>query len=64
MRRHASGRPRAGGLSTAELARELYLTPATVETHGCCVLQRLDLRDRVQAVALTYETDLIEPGTG
>ena len=50
------------GLSNSELARELFLSPATVKTHVASVLRKLGLRDRAQAVVAAYESGLIEPG--
>jgi DNA-binding NarL/FixJ family response regulator len=50
----------ANGLSNTEIAQELYISDTTVKTHITHILQKLNLRDRVQAVVLAYQTGLFE----
>ena len=51
----------ASGLSNAEIGQELHIGENTVKTHVTHILQKLDLRDRVQAVVLAYQTGIFEP---
>jgi DNA-binding NarL/FixJ family response regulator len=50
----------AAGRSNAEIGQELYISDTTVKTHVTHILQKLNLRDRVQAVVLAYQTGLFE----
>jgi len=50
------------GLSNDEVARELYISPATARTYVSRLLTKLDARDRARLVVLAYETGLVVPG--
>jgi len=52
----------ARGLSNAELANELTLSPLTTKTHVSRILTKLGLRDRAQLVVAAYESGLVTPG--
>jgi DNA-binding NarL/FixJ family response regulator len=52
----------AQALSNADIADQLALSVGTVKSHVAHVLDKLDLRDRVQIVVLAYECGLIQPG--
>jgi DNA-binding NarL/FixJ family response regulator len=53
----------ARGLSNGEIAQELFISETTVKTHVTHVLQKLNLRDRVQAVVLAHQTGAFEAET-
>jgi DNA-binding NarL/FixJ family response regulator len=53
----------ARGLSNSEICEQLVISDATAKTHVARILQKLDLRDRVQAVIYAYETGLVAPGS-
>jgi DNA-binding NarL/FixJ family response regulator len=51
------------GLSNPEICDELVISEATAKTHVARILQKLDLRDRIQAIIYAYENHLIAPGS-
>jgi FixJ family two-component response regulator len=53
----AAAAPRNG-----EIARHLVVSDATVKTHVSHVLQKLSLRDRIQAVVFAYDSGIVTPG--
>ena len=52
----------AHGLSNREIAEAMFIGEATAKTHVSRLLTKLEVRDRVQAVVMAYETGLVKPG--
>jgi DNA-binding NarL/FixJ family response regulator len=51
----------AKGMSNAEIADRLFVSPATAKTHVGRLLMKLDARDRAQLIVVAYETGLVSP---
>lgn len=52
----------AEGLTNAEIAERLYMSPATARTHVSRILLKLNARDRTQLVVMAYESGMVRPG--
>ena len=52
----------AEGLSNEEIARKLFVSPATAKTHVSRAMVKLRARDRAQLVVFAYESGLVRPG--
>ena len=50
----------ARGMSNAEIAEELTISPATAKTHVAHLLTKLDARDRIQLVIIAYQSGLAQ----
>jgi DNA-binding NarL/FixJ family response regulator len=50
------------GLSNAEIARRLHVSPATAKTHVSRAMVKLRARDRAQLVVIAYQSGLVQPG--
>ena len=48
----------AAGLSNAEIGRELHISDTTVKTHVTRLLQKLQVRDRAQAIVMAYRCNM------
>ena len=53
----------ACGVSNAEIGKRVFIGDTTVKTHATHIIQKLNLRDRVQAVVLAYQSGLAESVT-
>ncbi|MEU4620384.1 response regulator transcription factor [Actinoplanes sp. NPDC023801] len=54
----------AYGLTNEDIAGRLHLAMATVKTHVCRIIMRLEVHDRTQAVVAAYQNKLVVPGSG